>query len=654
MSRYKKLLIALVITVAGLGIAGFNAPKARALSGSDFNPGRIIDDSIFFNKDAMSVTDIQNFIYSKSGACDTNHVTGNSNYQPPWTCLYQYYENTTTKANNIGSPNTQPAGSISAAQIIYNAAQQYSISPKVLLILLQKEQSLLTDNWPYPSQYRSATGYGCPDTAACDTNYYGFYNQVTAAARQFRLYANNPNSYNVIAGRNNNILYNPNAGCGYQTVYVQNQATAGLYNYTPYVPNAAALNNLYGLGDGCSAYGNRNFWRLWNDWFGSTAAPTKSWYDEVLDGTADSISGNTAQIGQDPSVIAYGATTQAFYYDAQNGNLRHAWADAGGWHFENLDGDLGSVGGLDANLGSNIATSVLGSVLHVFYYDAQNGNLRHAWADAGGWHFENLDGASTLNGRLNADVGAEPSVTIYNNELHVLYYNVTAKTARYARTSSNGTVWSFETLDGAGGANGRINAQDLGSSSTLVSYSGYLHAFYYDATRKALRHGWTNGGAWYFEDLEGTAGSVSRNNINIGQNPAATVYNNTLQVFYYDSQYGNLRHAWANSQGWKFENLEGDPGSVSHNNVDVGRKPSVAVYGASLQLVYYEPQHSNLRHAWANSQGWKFETLDGDSGSVLGNDLDVGINSSLVLANNVLQLLYFDSTNNILRHSWPR
>ncbi len=53
-------------------------------------------------------------------------------------------------------------------------------------------------------------------------------------------------------------------------MYIENQATAGLYIYTPYVPNQAALNNLYGTGDGCSAYGNRNFWRTFTDWFGST------------------------------------------------------------------------------------------------------------------------------------------------------------------------------------------------------------------------------------------------------------------------------------------------------------------------------------------------------------------------------------------------
>lgn len=273
----RKRLIQLSIIALALGAFALHAPAAHALSGSDFNPGRIIDDSVFFNKDAMSVNDIQSFLQSKVPSCDTNHASGSSSYSPPWTCLYQYRENTTTHANNIGNPSSNPSGSISAAQIIYDAAQAYNISPKVLLVLLQKEQSLITDTWPYPSQYRSATGYGCPDGAACDSQYYGFYNQVTKAAYQFRRYATYPDHYNYRSGQNNNIPYNPNGGCGYKTVYIQNQATAGLYNYTPYVPNTAALNNLYGLGDGCSAYGNRNFWRLYNDWFGSPTAPQYAW-----------------------------------------------------------------------------------------------------------------------------------------------------------------------------------------------------------------------------------------------------------------------------------------------------------------------------------------------------------------------------------------
>ena len=74
MMRFKRLILQLALVAVGLGLLSFAAPKAHALSGSDFNPGRIIDDSVFFNKDAMSVTDIQNFLQSQVSSCQTPGV----------------------------------------------------------------------------------------------------------------------------------------------------------------------------------------------------------------------------------------------------------------------------------------------------------------------------------------------------------------------------------------------------------------------------------------------------------------------------------------------------------------------------------------------------------------------------------------------------
>ncbi len=253
-----------------------------AVSGSDWQAGRIMDDEIFYNKNSMSIEQIQQFLNSKVPVCDTNGTKpseygggtraqwGATHGNPaPYTCLKNYYEHPTTHANNL-SGQPIPADSLSAAQIIYIAAQNYSINPQVLIVLLQKEQSLVTDEWPFVSQYRAATGNGCPDTAPCDQDYYGFYNQVTHAAWQFRRYADVPRNFNHIPGQNNFVRWSPNAACGGSSVYIQNQATASLYNYTPYQPNASALSNLYGTGDSCGAYGNRNFWRLFSDWFGPT------------------------------------------------------------------------------------------------------------------------------------------------------------------------------------------------------------------------------------------------------------------------------------------------------------------------------------------------------------------------------------------------
>jgi hypothetical protein len=260
MNKLLKIKLIGIVVLSFLAIALFIPRPASAAS---FDAGRIIDDSVFTNKSSMSVGDIQNFLNSKVPTCDTYHAPGPSSQgsNPPWTCLKNYNE-----------------GGKSAAQIIWEQAQNYSINPQVLLVTLQKENGLITDDWPYPWQYRTAMGFGCPDGAPCDAQWFGFTNQVSQAARHFRnFYDQNPAWYIPYRTGSNFIKWNPNSACGGTNVNIQNRATAALYSYTPYQPNSAALNNLYGSGDGCSAYGNRNFWRDFNNWFGSTISAPYNW-----------------------------------------------------------------------------------------------------------------------------------------------------------------------------------------------------------------------------------------------------------------------------------------------------------------------------------------------------------------------------------------
>lgn len=260
-------------------ISGYAVRPAAALSGTSFNAARIIDDPIFYDSSRMSVWDIQNFLNSKVPVCDTQGTqpygggtradySASRGYYPPFTCLKDYKEDVAGKPADQYCSAIGPAQK-SAAQIIKEVSDNCSVNPMVLLVLLQKEQGLVTDDWPWSSQYQKATGFGCPDSAACDPAYSGFFNQVYAAAKQFQKYARNPSQYGYVANRSNYIQYNPNTGCSGSQVSIVGQATADLYNYTPYQPNQAALSNLYGTGDGCSSYGNRNFWRMYNDWFGS-------------------------------------------------------------------------------------------------------------------------------------------------------------------------------------------------------------------------------------------------------------------------------------------------------------------------------------------------------------------------------------------------
>lgn len=225
---------------------------------SRFDPGNIISDEAFFNSSTMSAQQIQDFLNSKVAACRAGY-----------TCLKDFRQTTSTVAASKYCNGYSGAPAESAAVIIYKVAVSCGINPQVLLVTLQKEQGLVTHTWPSDSRYTIAMGQGCPDTAACDTAYYGFQNQVYGAARQFQIYREGKYFTYYAPGRTWNVLYNPNRECGSSPVYIANAATAGLYYYTPYQPNAAALRAGYGEGDGCSSYGNRNFYNYYTDWFGA-------------------------------------------------------------------------------------------------------------------------------------------------------------------------------------------------------------------------------------------------------------------------------------------------------------------------------------------------------------------------------------------------
>ncbi|MCI9857693.1 hypothetical protein [Microbacterium proteolyticum] len=233
--------------------------SASAANAADWNAGNIIDDAVFYDGNAMSAGEIQTFMERQVRSC-----------QSGYTCIKDYRQNTDNRPADRYCDGYTGRANESASTIIDRVARSCGISQKSLVVLLQKEQGLITSTSPSAWNYSAATGQGCPDTAPCDASTSGFFYQVYYAARQFEIYRLSPTSWGYQAGRYNNILYNPNGNCGTQRVYIENHATAGLYIYTPYVPNQAALNNLYGTGDGCSAYGNRNFWRTFTDWFGST------------------------------------------------------------------------------------------------------------------------------------------------------------------------------------------------------------------------------------------------------------------------------------------------------------------------------------------------------------------------------------------------
>ncbi|MFF2052783.1 LGFP repeat-containing protein [Leifsonia sp. NPDC058194] len=269
-----------LVLVLAVGALQFAAPaRTEAANAFDFNPSNIISDDVFYNPNTMNEASVQAFLNAIVPNCSAGY-----------TCLKNFSQTTTSRGGDAmcgpyaGAPN-EPA-----ARIIVKVAQACGINPQVILATLQKEQALVTSTAPSAWAWKASMGYACPDTAACDTQYYGFYNQVYSGSWQFKRYGNPPGTSNFFTwypvGGYANVLYNPDSSCGSSRVYISNKATAALYYYTPYQPNNNALAAGYGASsDRCASYGNRNFFMYFTDWFGSTGNAGPSFIDALYNST---------------------------------------------------------------------------------------------------------------------------------------------------------------------------------------------------------------------------------------------------------------------------------------------------------------------------------------------------------------------------------
>lgn len=218
----------------------------------EFNPGMLISDYDLLNFKSMTKEQIQKFLESKNSYLAT-YKTLNAYGQEKMASEIIYdaaVNNYDCTGANLSDEPTEEERKLKCKTI-------GTVSPKFLLVLLQKEQSIVEAKTPRQTQLDWAMGYGCPDASACNPYFKGFGKQVNSAALQFRWYMLNPNSYNFKEGGtytfknqygtiNNNTIQ----------VTIENKATAALYNYTPHVYN-----------------GNYNFWIIWNRYFPGQGYP---------------------------------------------------------------------------------------------------------------------------------------------------------------------------------------------------------------------------------------------------------------------------------------------------------------------------------------------------------------------------------------------
>lgn len=250
----KKNIFKIAAGILALSLAILSVPLSSAFGKTGFRAGNIISDANMYQKTpSMSATEIQKFLETQGAGCRGNG------------CLKNMRLNTRSfNADNYCKGSYRGANNEPVSQVIFKISQACQISPKVLLVTIQKEQSGITRNLSTVSQNK-LTGYGCPDGKPCNEQYYGVQNQIYQTAHQLQRYRLKPGYYSYRGGKTANIKFSYQNGCGASTVRLENQATASLYNYTPYQPNQALLS---GKPDRCSSDGNYNFFNIYQRWFG--------------------------------------------------------------------------------------------------------------------------------------------------------------------------------------------------------------------------------------------------------------------------------------------------------------------------------------------------------------------------------------------------
>jgi hypothetical protein len=153
MTTFKKnVIFGLIIYISTLPLyASAQMAIEYEVPVAGYNSNRIINDEDFFAFQSMTIQQIQDFVIMQGGS------------------LGSYID---------------PAVQMPAYYIIWQTAQEFQISPKFILTMLQKEQSLLTDPNPTTDQYDWAVGYSCYG-GVCLDKYRGFSTQIRAMANKF-------------------------------------------------------------------------------------------------------------------------------------------------------------------------------------------------------------------------------------------------------------------------------------------------------------------------------------------------------------------------------------------------------------------------------------------------------------------------------------
>ena len=250
--------------------------------------------------------------------------------------------------------------------------------------------------------------------------------------------------------------------------------------------------------------------------------PIATWKSSVIDNASDAKYLVSSTLNNKPFIA---------YISSKTGTLRMATFSGGTWKKVVIDGMGGSAGRTNHKVGGHLSLCTTGSgarqVIHLFYGDVIDNDLRHATISDAALSFEVVDGnAATIQSyeqadrvRTGSDVSYSSACVATTTTLQVFYRDESQGVLLGAVKKSN--KWSYELIDGDRKTDGRstgdvafhLDAILNGATTYLIYDSVLVVNQKKEATsgeiRLATRDGAT-ANTWIYQTLESpsTAASV--------------------------------------------------------------------------------------------------------------------------------------------------
>lgn len=249
--------------------------------------------------------------------------------------------------------------------------------------------------------------------------------------------------------------------------------------------------------------------------------PVTSWKASVIDSASDAKFVASAMLNNRPFIA---------YISSKTGTLRTAVFVKGAWKKTVIDGMGGSAGRTSNKLGGHLTLCSSGSgtrqVIHLFYGDIIDNDLRHATVTDSSYAFEIVDGnASTIQPydqitrtRTGSDVSYSSTCVASTTTLQVFYRDESQGVLLGAVKRAN--KWSYELIDGDRKTEGRttgdvafhLMAYQSGATTYLIYDSVLVFNQKREVTSGEIRLASRDGASantWIYETLDSPSNSAS-------------------------------------------------------------------------------------------------------------------------------------------------